>query len=226
MWRFREVKRSRDREVRLSPSMIAREIHSTQPVAPVFQSPMGPVTARELGRLDLPLNLVDLVLLGLWGDNSLEIMTASGAFQQDGNTYADVVERIPEGNLSFSFSMVWVRRGTAQKTPRNAKARDHRTSCPYDSMTGPSGGFWSTVMIPMAGITPTKPARFQRDNVVYHSCQGIRRTYKTFKKRFSLHFILEIRAESSVAQRVGQDSEDTKAQDGRLQAAHGHPASL
>lgn len=111
---------------------------------------------------------------------------------------------VPEGNLSFSFSMVWVRRGTAQKTPRNAKARDHRTSCPYDSMTGPSGGFWSTVMIPMAGITPTKPARFQRDNVVYHSCQGIRRTYKTFKKRFSLHFILEIRAESSVAQRVGQ----------------------
>lgn len=28
-----------------------------------------------------------------WQDNSLEIMTASGAFQQDGNTYADVVER-------------------------------------------------------------------------------------------------------------------------------------
>lgn len=42
MWRFREVKRSREREVRLSPSMIARETHSTQPVAPVFQSPMGP----------------------------------------------------------------------------------------------------------------------------------------------------------------------------------------
>ena len=42
MFRFREVMRSREREVRLSPNMIAREIHSTQPVAPDFQSPIGP----------------------------------------------------------------------------------------------------------------------------------------------------------------------------------------
>jgi hypothetical protein len=80
---------------------------------------------------------------------------------------------VPEGNLSFSLRMVWVRRGTAQKTPRNAKARDHSTSCPYDSMTGPSGGFCSTVIIPIAGMTPTKPAMFHWENEVYAPCQGI-----------------------------------------------------
>ncbi len=111
---------------------------------------------------------------------------------------------VPEGNLSFSLRMVWVRKGTAQKTPRNAKARDHSTSCPYDSMTGPSGGFWSTVMIPIAGITPTNPARFQRDDMVYGLCQGIRCTYNTLKEPFALHFILEIRAHSSVAQGWGK----------------------
>ena len=111
---------------------------------------------------------------------------------------------VPEGNLSFSFSMVWVRRGTAQKTPKNAKARDHRTSCPYDSTTGPSGGFCSTVMIPIAGITPTKPARIQWDHMVYSLCQGIRCTYNTLKQPHVLHFILEIRAHSSVAQRCGE----------------------
>ena len=111
---------------------------------------------------------------------------------------------VPEGNLSFSFSMVWVRRGTAQKTPKNAKARDHRTSCPYDSTTGPSGGFCSTVMIPIAGITPTKPARIQWDHMVYSLCQGIRCTYNTLKQPFALHFILEIRAHSSVAQGCGE----------------------
>ena len=42
MCRCREVMRRREREVRLSPSMMAREIHRTQPVAPFFQSPMGP----------------------------------------------------------------------------------------------------------------------------------------------------------------------------------------
>ncbi len=80
---------------------------------------------------------------------------------------------VPEGNLSFSLRMVWVRRGTAQKTPRNAKARDHSTSCPYDSMTGPSGGFCSTVIIPIAGMTPTKPVMFHWENEVYVPCQGI-----------------------------------------------------
>ena len=64
---------------------------------------------------------------------------------------------VPDGKRSFSFRMVWVRRGTAQKTPRNAKARDQSTSWPYDRMTGPSGGFCSFVMMPMAGITPTRP---------------------------------------------------------------------
>lgn len=42
MLRLREVMRSKEREVRLSPSMMAREIHNTHPVAPLFQSPMGP----------------------------------------------------------------------------------------------------------------------------------------------------------------------------------------
>ena len=42
MCRCREVMSRREREVRLSPSMMAREIHRTQPVAPFFQSPMGP----------------------------------------------------------------------------------------------------------------------------------------------------------------------------------------
>ena len=42
MWRCREVMSRREREVRLSPSMMARDIHRTQPVAPFFQSPMGP----------------------------------------------------------------------------------------------------------------------------------------------------------------------------------------
>lgn len=64
---------------------------------------------------------------------------------------------VPEGNRSFSFRIVWVRSGTAQKTPRKAKASDQSTSWPYDRMTGPSGGFCSVVMMPMAGITPTKP---------------------------------------------------------------------
>lgn len=110
---------------------------------------------------------------------------------------------VPEGNLSFSLRMVWVRRGTAQKTPRNAKARDHRTSCPYDSMTGPSGGFCSTVIIPIAGITPTKPAKYHWDHRVCVSCQGIRHAWITFVKRFALHCMLGIRAHPSVAQRRG-----------------------
>ena len=42
MCRCREVTSSSEREVRLSPSMMAREIQRTHPVAPVFQSPMGP----------------------------------------------------------------------------------------------------------------------------------------------------------------------------------------
>ena len=70
MWRFREVKRSSEREVRLSPSMIARETHSTQPVAPVFQSPIGPGAHplyRAKGpRIPYPANHLVQCCIALW----------------------------------------------------------------------------------------------------------------------------------------------------------------
>lgn len=95
---------------------------------------------------------------------------------------------VPEGNRSFSFRMVWVRSGTAQKTPRKAKASDQSTSWPYDRMTGPSGGFCSAVMMPIAGITPTNPVSGQGTAAArvvpvccrarYHSCAKLGRHYE------------------------------------------------
>ena len=43
--------------------------------------------------------------------------------------------------------MVWVRSGTAKKTPKNASAPAHASSCPVDSVTPPCGGFSSSVSL-------------------------------------------------------------------------------
>lgn len=45
---------------------------------------------------------------------------------------------LPDGNLSFSLSMVWWRRGTAQKTPMKARESDHKMSCQGVKVTGGS----------------------------------------------------------------------------------------
>ena len=57
---------------------------------------------------------------------------------------------VPDGNLSFSLMMVCVRRGTAQKTPMKASAKDHNMSWPAEkTICGSSNE--------KAGITPTNP---------------------------------------------------------------------
>lgn len=43
--------------------------------------------------------------------------------------------------------MVCVRSGTAMKTPKNASAAAHASSCPVDNSTGPCGGFSSGVSL-------------------------------------------------------------------------------
>mmetsp|Transcript_7635 Transcript_7635/g.22605 ORF Transcript_7635/g.22605 Transcript_7635/m.22605 type:complete len:311 (+) Transcript_7635:1794-2726(+) len=65
---------------------------------------------------------------------------------------------VPDGKRNFSLRMVWVRRGTAMKTPKNARAAAQASSWPADSLTGPCGGFSSDVSLLRAGTTPTKPA--------------------------------------------------------------------
>jgi len=44
-----------------------------------------------------------------------------------------------------------VRSGTAMKTPKNASAADHSSSCPVFSTTGPLGGFSSGDSLPCKG---------------------------------------------------------------------------
>lgn len=44
-----------------------------------------------------------------------------------------------------------MRSGTAMKTPKNASAADHSSSCPVFSTTGPLGGFSSGDSLPCKG---------------------------------------------------------------------------
>lgn len=54
---------------------------------------------------------------------------------------------------------VWVRKGTAIKTPRKASASDHSISCHQGNTIGPPAGFCCLFIIPSAGTMPTSPAR-------------------------------------------------------------------
>ena len=54
--------------------------------------------------------------------------------------------------------MVCVRRGTAMKTPKKASESDHSSSCPGLKVMAPDGGFCADVIIPSAGMMPTRPA--------------------------------------------------------------------
>ena len=66
------------------------------------------------------------------------------------------------GNLVWpALMMVCVRRGTAMKTPKNASPRDQSSSFPGDSTIGPNGGFCPGVIMPSAGMMPTRPATRQ-----------------------------------------------------------------
>jgi hypothetical protein len=51
-----------------------------------------------------------------------------------------------------------VRSGTAMKTPKNASATDHSSSCLVFSTTGPYGGFSSGVSLPCASPTQQSTA--------------------------------------------------------------------
>lgn len=64
---------------------------------------------------------------------------------------------VPEGNTSFSLTITCRRSGTARKTPKNATAKHHTTRSVYPSTMGSRPSI-SCVIMPRAGMMPTKPA--------------------------------------------------------------------
>ena len=59
---------------------------------------------------------------------------------------------------AITLMTVWVRRGTAMKTPRKASASDHSISCHQGNTIGPPAGFCCLFIMPSAGTMPTSPA--------------------------------------------------------------------
>ena len=88
-----------------------------------------------------------------------EVLPERGVRSEACRVWMILAVAVPDGNLSFSLMMVCVRRGTAQKTPMKASAKDHNMSWPAEkTICGSSNE--------KAGITPTNPVASNAFNLL------------------------------------------------------------